>query len=115
MKLTPIMRKVKGIAGSAKATYHRTVKWKIEDDNNIVHIHHTKYILHHQCTDKDPIATTFCPTDAGSQTTCRRNWMHNYEHHNSPILEPKEVRQDSQTRFQAQHRHDEYSPGNKTI
>ena len=32
------MRKVKGIAGSAEATYCRTVKWKIEDDNNIVHM-----------------------------------------------------------------------------
>ena len=35
-KPTPIMRKVKGIAGSAKATYHRTVKWKIENNNNII-------------------------------------------------------------------------------
>ena len=32
------MQKVKGIAGSAKATYCGTVKWKIEDDNNIVHM-----------------------------------------------------------------------------
>ena len=38
IKPTPIMRKVKGIAGSAKATYCRTVKWKIEDDNNIIHM-----------------------------------------------------------------------------
>ena len=29
--------KVKGIAGSAKGTYCGTVKWKIEDDNNIIH------------------------------------------------------------------------------
>ena len=35
---TPITQKVKGIAGSAKATYCGTVKWKIEDDNNIVHM-----------------------------------------------------------------------------
>ena len=42
-----IMQKVKGIAGSAKATYHGTVKWKIEDDNNIIHtfvISNTYYI-----------------------------------------------------------------------
>ena len=32
-----IMQKVNGIAGSAKATYHDTVKWKIEDGNNIIH------------------------------------------------------------------------------
>ena len=38
IKPTPIMRKVKGIAGSAKATYCRTVKWKIEDNNNIIHM-----------------------------------------------------------------------------
>ena len=47
IKPTPITRKVKGIAGSAKATYHRTVKWKIEDDKNIVHtftIPNTYYI-----------------------------------------------------------------------
>ena len=46
-KLTPITRKVKGIAGSAEATYRRTVKWKIEDDNNMVHtftIPNTYYI-----------------------------------------------------------------------
>ena len=36
-KLTLITQKVKGIAGSAEATYCRTVKWKIEDDNNMVH------------------------------------------------------------------------------
>ena len=44
---TPITRKVKGIAGSVKATYHRTVKWKIEDNNNIIHtfiIPNTYYI-----------------------------------------------------------------------
>ena len=35
---TLITQKVKGIAGSAKATYRRTVKWKIEDDNNIMHM-----------------------------------------------------------------------------
>ena len=28
---------MKGIAGSAEAMYHRTVKWKIEDDDNMVH------------------------------------------------------------------------------
>ena len=47
MKPAPITRKVKGIAGSAKSTYHETVKWKIEDDNNIVHtftIPNTYYI-----------------------------------------------------------------------
>ena len=46
-KPTAITRKVKGIAGSAKATYHGTVKWKIEDDNNINHtfvIPNTYYI-----------------------------------------------------------------------
>ena len=36
-KPTAITPKVKGIAGSAKATYRGTVKWKIEDDNNIIH------------------------------------------------------------------------------
>ena len=44
---TAITCKVKGIAGSAKATYHGTVKWKIEDDNNIIHtfvIPNTYYI-----------------------------------------------------------------------
>ena len=44
---TAITCKVKGIAGSAKATYRGTVKWKIEDDNNIVHtfvIPNTYYI-----------------------------------------------------------------------
>ena len=44
---TAISCKVKGIAGSAKATYHGTVKWKIEDDNNIIHtfvIPNTYYI-----------------------------------------------------------------------
>ena len=35
-KPTPITRKVKGIAGSAEATYCRTVKWKIEDDDNML-------------------------------------------------------------------------------
>ena len=34
---TLITRKVKGIAGSAEATYRGTVKWKIEDDDNMVH------------------------------------------------------------------------------
>ena len=51
IKPTPITRKVKGIAGSAKATYHGTVKWKIEDDNNIVHmftIPNTYYIANAQ-------------------------------------------------------------------
>ena len=46
-KPTPITRKVKGIAGSAEATYRSTVKWKIEDDNNMVHtftIPNTYYI-----------------------------------------------------------------------
>ena len=38
IKPTPITRKVKGIAGSGKATYRGTVKWKIEDDNNIIHM-----------------------------------------------------------------------------
>ena len=44
---TVITRKVKGIVGSAEATYCGTVKWKIEDDNNIVHtftIPNTYYI-----------------------------------------------------------------------
>ena len=36
-KPTTITQKVKGIAGSAKATYRGTVRWKIEDDNNIIH------------------------------------------------------------------------------
>ena len=39
--------KRKGIVGSAEATYRRTVKWKIEDDNNMVHtftIQNTYYI-----------------------------------------------------------------------
>ena len=35
---TAIMRKVKGIAESAKAAYRGTVKWKFEDDNNIIHM-----------------------------------------------------------------------------
>ena len=46
-KPTPITRKVKGIAGSTEATYHGTVKWKIEDDDNMVHtftIPNTYYI-----------------------------------------------------------------------
>ena len=46
-KLTPITRKVKGIAGSAEAMYRRTVKWTIEYDNNMVHtftIPNTYYI-----------------------------------------------------------------------
>ena len=46
-KPTAITHKVKGIAGSAKATYHGTVRWKIEDDNNIIHtfvIPNTYYI-----------------------------------------------------------------------
>ena len=46
-KPTPIMRKVKGIARSAKATYCGTIKWKIQDDNNIIHtfiIPNTYYI-----------------------------------------------------------------------
>ena len=37
-RLTPITQKVKGIVGSAEAMYCGTVKWKIEDDNNIVHM-----------------------------------------------------------------------------
>ena len=44
---TAITHKVKGIAGSAKATYCGTVKWKIEDDNNSIHtfvIPNTYYI-----------------------------------------------------------------------
>ena len=44
---TPITQKVKGIAGCAKATYHGTVKWKIEDNSNIIHtftIPNTYYI-----------------------------------------------------------------------
>ena len=44
---TAITHKVQGIAGSAKETYHGTVKWKIEDDNNIMHtfvIPNTDYI-----------------------------------------------------------------------
>ena len=44
MKLTPITRKVKGIAGSAEATYRGTVKRKIEDDNDMVHT--TQYQIH---------------------------------------------------------------------
>ena len=46
-KPTPITRKVIGIVGSAEATYRRTVKWKIEDDDNMVHtftIPNTYYI-----------------------------------------------------------------------
>ena len=46
-KPTTITRKVKGIAGSAEAMYHGTVKWKIEDDDNMVHtftIQNTYYI-----------------------------------------------------------------------
>ena len=46
-KPTPIMQKVKGIAGSVKVTYRRTVKWRIEDNNNIIHtyiIPNTYYI-----------------------------------------------------------------------
>ena len=42
-----MMKKVKGIAGSAKATYCGTIKWKNEDNNNIVHtftIPNTYYI-----------------------------------------------------------------------
>ena len=44
---TAITCKVRWIAGSAKATYCGTVKWKIEDDNNIIHtfvIPNTYYI-----------------------------------------------------------------------
>ena len=37
-KPTPIMRKVNGVAGSAEVTYCGTVKWKIEYDNNMVHM-----------------------------------------------------------------------------
>ena len=46
-KPTAITQKVKGTAGSAKARYCGTVKWKIEDDNNIIHtfvIPNTYYI-----------------------------------------------------------------------
>ena len=46
-KPTPIMQKVKGIVGSAEAMYRVTVKWKIEDDNNMNHtftIPNTYYI-----------------------------------------------------------------------
>ena len=46
-KPTATMQKVKGTAGSAKATYRGTVKWKIEDNNNIIHtfvIPNTYYI-----------------------------------------------------------------------
>ena len=102
IRQTLIRRKVKGIAGSAKATYRGTVKWKIEDDNNIVHmftIPNTYY------TANAPpwilLPQHFCSTDAGSQTTCRRNRMHNYKHHKSSILEPEKVHQDGQTQFQA--------------
>ena len=46
-KPTPITRKVKGRVGSAEAMYRGTVKWKIEDDDNMVHtftIPNTYYI-----------------------------------------------------------------------
>ena len=66
-KPTAITHKAKGIAGSAKATYCGTVKWRIEDDNNIIHtfvIPNTYYIT--AAPNKNPIYTTFCSTDAGS-------------------------------------------------
>ena len=37
--------------------------------------------------------------------------MHYHEHHNSTLLEPKKVHQDSQPRSQTQHHYDEHSLG----
>ena len=35
---TRVNRKVRGIKGHAKATYHGTIKWHIEDDTGLVHV-----------------------------------------------------------------------------
>ena len=65
-KPTAITHKVKRIAGSAKATYRGTVKWKIEDDNHIIHTFVIPNTYYHRCPNKNPITTTFWSTDTGS-------------------------------------------------
>ena len=91
---------IKRIAGSAKATYRGTVKWKIEDDNNIIHtfvIPNTYYITAAPTRILLPQHFAQQMQDHKPHAEGTGSRVYDYKYGNCFILGPEKIHQNSQT------------------